>query len=1060
MIKSYFASENNQQTQLKHHTNNRFNWSIASCMLISFLCLENTAHSQNPLEQVIQEKIDQMSVAEKVKQIHGKDMWSTEDNTNLDIPGIVVSDGPHGVRFVDATAFPTGMGIATSWNPELAGKIGKAMGKEFHAYGKHQQLGPALDLCRDPRNGRSPETGGEDPFLCAHINVDLVKGIQENPTIATVKHFNGVNKQENRHGVNHNMSYRQLMEHYGYNFRRVIQDAGALSVMNAYNLINGKKSAESPLLLTHILRERWGFPFYVISDWGSVWDAKKALQAGCDLEMVVSGQPNKFKQGLNNLHKSGQISDYDIDKSVRRVLRVKYLSGMMDHFPEGNPFIGANTPEHQELALQAGREAIVLLKNQDQILPISDTSKTIALIGPSAAVAQLDGFGSSWVDPPYAVSPLEGFQNKISNANIKYAKGCDINSSSTNGFEEALNIASTSDYVVFVGGLDQTQEGENYEPGPVDRTGGSIELPGKQQELISELAKINPNLIVVIKSGGICAVPDAISDIKGFLYAFYPGMEGGHAIADVVYGDYNPSGKLPVTMPVNDAQMPVWNDDFSDDYNGGYRYYDELGITPQFAFGHGLSYTQFAYDNLQTSATQFEAGAPITITAEVTNTGEVAGEEVAQLYLQNKGTSVWMPKKELKGFEKIHLEPGETKTVSFLLTANELYYFDEEADGYKVAEGAYTAMVGGASDRLNHSIDFNITNGTPKADLEVSKIFSYPRFPEVGDSVLFLGLVKNQGTKDLLPNANVKLKFEVDGSEVSFSSSISDTLFAGGAILIGADEGLESAYWVPSTEKSFTVTATIDANNEIVEWMESNNATLSAFEVASAGKSEQNNLCLNRPIEVSSIESNDYPAKNLVDGDFSSRWSSEFSDPQHLLIDLEDEYYLDVIALSWEASHSTEYILETSKDKSIWEEVTHEVDANGGNDLFYPKSNARYIRLRGLERVTLWGNQYGHSLYEVQAYGKLASSLANKSLNLENVNIYSNPVSKELFIEGLPQREKVTLEIFDILGNRVLKKRIRGRERIDLPSEMDASQTYLIHLQGDNFREIRKMIVK
>jgi beta-glucosidase len=257
---------------------------------------------------------------------------------------------------------------------------------------------------------------------------------------------------------------------------------------------------------------------------------------------------------------------------------------------------------------------------------------------------------------------------------------------------------------------------------------------------------------------------------------------------------------------------------------------------PQYAFGHGLSYTSFEYGNLQINATEFEAGAPITITAEVTNTGDIAGEEVAQLYLQNKGARVWMPKKELKGFEKIHLEPGETKTVSFLLTANELYYFDEEADGYKVATGAYTALVGGASDRLNHSADFNITSGTPKVDLEISKIFSYPRYPEVGDSVLFLGLVKNQGTKDLLPNTSVKLKFEVDGSEVSFSSSISDTLFAGGAILIGADEGLESAYWVPSTEKSFTISGLIDANNEIEEWIESNNATLSAIEVASAEK--------------------------------------------------------------------------------------------------------------------------------------------------------------------------------------------------------------------------------
>ena len=1017
------------------------------------------AFSQNPLEERIQQNINDLSVSEKIKQLHGQDMWSTEDNERLNIPGFIVSDGPHGVRFVDATSFPTGMGITTSWNPELAGKIGKAMGKEFHAYGKHQQLGPALDLCRDPRNGRSPETGGEDPFLCAHINVDLVKGIQENPTIATLKHYNGVNKQINRHGVNHNMSYRQLMEHYGYNFRRVMQDAGTFSIMNAYNLINGQKSAESPLLLTHILRDRWGFPFYVISDWGSVWDAKRALQAGCDLEMVVTGQPNKFQQSLWNLYNSEQISDQDIDKSVERVLRVKYLSGMMDQFPQGNPFLGANTPEHQELALQAGREAIVLLKNEDQILPIKDKSKTIAIVGPSADIAQLDGFGSSWVDPPYSISPKEGIENKIPDSQIKYAKGCDINSTNTSLFDEAIEIARSSDYVIFVGGLDQTQEGENYEPGPVDRTGGSVELPGKQQELISELAKVNPNIIVVIKSGGICAVPNAIDDIKGFLYAFYPGMEGGNAIADVIYGDYNPSGKLPVTMPVNDAQMPEWNDDFSDDYNGGYRYYDELDITPQFAFGHGLSYTEFAYDNIQINANEFEAGTPITITAEVSNTGDQSGEEVAQLYIQNKEASVWMPKKELKGFEKIFLEPGETKTVSFTLTANELYYFDTDLDAYHINTGAYTALVGGSSDKLNLSINFNIIPGTPKPDLEISKIFSYPRFPEVGDSVLFLGLVKNQGTKNILPNTSVKLKFEVDGSEVSFSSTISDTIFAGGAILIGADDGLESAYWVPSTEKSYTITGTIDANNEVEEWIESNNVSLSSIEVASLDKSNQDNLCLDKPVEVSSLENEDYPAENVVDGDFSSRWSSGFSDPQYVVIDLLDEYDLNVIALSWEASYSTEYVLEISSDKTTWTQIVHEMDGNGGNDLFYPESSGRYIRLRGLNRTTLWGNKYGHSLYEIQAFGEL-KTLENEQLNRKNIKLHPNPTSRELKISGLPQGKKIKADIYNTAGQRILKTKIRNDQSVQLPNHIDSGQVYLLHLRHNDFEEILKFMVK
>ena len=1030
---------------------NRINLILSALLLIGFSSI-----AQNPLEQIIQEKIDAMSLSEKIKQLHGQDMWSTEDNTELNIPGFTVSDGPHGVRFVDATALPTGIAIAASWNRELAHKVGRVMGKEFHAYGKHQQLGPALDLCRDPRNGRSPETGGEDPFLCAHINIDLIKGIQENPTIATIKHFNGVNKQANRHQVNHNMSYRQMMEHYGYNFRRVIQDAGALSLMNAYNRIDGDKCAENSDLLTHVLRDRWGFPFYVISDWGSVFDAKKALKAGCDLEMVVSGQPSQYQNNLLNLFNSGEITDADLDKSIRRVLRVKYLTGMMDNLPEGNPFVGANTPGHQQVALEAGREAIVLLKNEANILPITDPTKTLALVGPSAKVAQLDGFGSSWVDPPYAITPYQGFQNKIPDAQIQYAMGCQINNSDTSGFAAARAIASSSDYVIFVGGLDQTQEGENYHPGPVDRTGGSVELPGMQQELIKELAKVNPNIIVVIKSGGICSVPNAIADIKGFLYAFYPGMEGGNAIADVIYGAYNPSGKLPVTMPVNDAQMPVWNDDFSDDYNGGYRYYDELGITPQFAFGHGLSYTSFTYNNIQIASSTFTAGTPITVSVDVQNTGTLAGEEVVQLYLENNAASLWMPRKELKGFEKIALQAGETKIVTFTLTANELYYFNPENDGYEIAIGDYIAHAGGSSDALTESVPFTITAGTAAPDLEITRIFSYPRYPLMGDSVLFLALVKNQGTQNMMPGTSVKLMFEVNGSEVSSNTTIDDTLFVGGAILVGANQGVsETPLWVPTENISYTVTATIDSNAEITEHIESNNALTTSILVADSSEQISTNLCYQKPISASSIENFEHPAENAVDGSFSTRWSSQFSNPQYIMVDLLDLYHIEVIALAWESAYSSEYTLEVSEDNANWIEIIHDTNANGGNDLFYPEINARYIRVEGLQRATQWG----HSLFEIQAFGELTSSLVNTEFISNNIRLYPNPSTGEFFITGLPANEQVDLEIYNILGKLILKTTTVENQRIVLPVQTDSNSMYLIHIKGENFKEIRRVLL-
>ena len=794
----------------------------------------------------------------------------------------------------------------------------------------------------------------------------------------------------------------------------------------------------------------------MISDWGSVFDAKKALKAGCDIEMVVSGQPSQYQNNLLNLFNSGEITDADLDKSIRRVLRVKYLTGMMDNFPEGNPFVGANTPGHQQVALEAGREAIVLLKNEANILPITDPTKTVALVGPSAKVAQLDGFGSSWVDPPYAITPYQGFQNKIPDAQIQYAMGCQINNSDTSGFAAARAIASSSDYVIFVGGLDQTQEGENYHPGPVDRTGGSVELPGMQQELIKELAKVNPNVIVVIKSGGICAVPNAIADIKGFLYAFYPGMEGGNAIADVIYGAYNPSGKLPVTMPVNDAQMPVWNDDFSDDYNGGYRYYDELGITPQFAFGHGLSYTTFAYNNIQIASSTFTAGTPITVSVDVQNTGTLAGEEVVQLYLENNAASLWMPRKELKGFEKIALQAGETKTVTFTLTANELYYFNPENDGYEIAIGDYIAHAGGSSDALTESVPFTITAGTAAPDLEITRIFSYPRYPSMGDSVLFLALVKNQGTQNMMPGTSVKLMFEVNGSEVSSNTTIDDTLFVGGAILVGANQGVsETPLWIPTENISYTVTATIDSNAEITEHIESNNALSTSLLVADTTEQISTNLCYQKPVSASSIESFEHPAENAVDGNFSTRWSSQFSNPQYIIVDLLELYHLDVIALAWESAYSSEYTLEVSEDNANWIEIIHDTNANGGNDLFYPEINARYIRVEGLQRATQWG----HSLFEIQAFGELTSSLVKKEFISKNIRLYPNPTSGEFFITGLPANEYVDLEIYNILGKLILKTTTVENQRILLPVQTDSNSVYLLHVKGENFKEIRKILL-
>ena len=996
---------------------------------------------QNALEDLIQEKIDQMSHLQKMNQIRRNSFWTTSDNEVLGIPGFVMSDGPHGVRFVDATSFPTGIAMAASWNKDMMFDIGRAMGREFHAYGKHQQLGPALDLCRDPRNGRSPETGGEDPFLCAHMNIPLVRGIQTEPVVATIKHFNGVNKQENRHAANHLISTRQLMEHYGYNFRRVMQDAGALSLMNAYNKVNGNKSAESTELLTEILRDRWGYPFYVVSDWGAVWDAEKALKAGCDLEMDVD--ESEYEAHLEELYASGDITDADLDAAVRRVLRTKYMVGMMDNFPVGNPFTGANVPEHQQLAREAGREAIVLLKNEGGILPLSDDGMTVALVGPSTQVAQLDGFGSSWVDPPYAVSPYEGLVNRIGAGQVLWAHGCDINSTDTSGFQAAREVAAAADYVIFVGGLDQSQEGENYPPGPVDRTNDSVELPGVQQDLINALAEENPNVVVVLKSGGICSIPSAIDNARGFLYAFYPGMEGGNAIADVLYGDYNPSGKLPVTMPVDDAQMPAWNSSFSDDYNCGYRYYDELELTPQFAFGFGLSYTTFAYSNFTVNGPTLPVGQPVQFSVDVTNTGDVMGEEVVQLYVENNATDVWMPKKELKGFEKVELQPGETATVNFELTANELFYYDEATAAYAVAAGDYVARVGGASDALELNAAFTLEEAAPAPDFEVTRIYHYPRFPMPTDSVLFLGLVKNAGTADALPGTPLELTFAVNGVEVSSTSTLTDTLRAGGCILLGATEGPNgSPFWVPGSFDSFTVQATVDGEGAWDELIETNNSLEADVDVEDPSELVPN-LCYLKPVTATSTESWEYPAANAVDGNFGTRWSSAFSDPQTITVDLLDVYTLDVIALAWETAYSSEYKLRVSLDGVNWMMLVHETEADGGNDLFYPAVDARYIQVEGIERATEWG----HSLWEIQAFGELSMGQPELDASVE-IKVVPNPSSGLLNILGVDTNETVTVSVSDLSGRLVATQRIQGGQPFELPSSVQSAGYHVVRVQA------------
>ncbi|MFV0468205.1 MAG: glycoside hydrolase family 3 protein, partial [Dysgonomonas sp.] len=418
-------------------------------------------HAQSPLDKRLDELINSMTTQEKMEQ-----MWNdrssfggTPANTRLGIPGFVMGDSPHGVRLTSdrfdrsATAFPTGIAMTATWDEGILSKIGAYMGLEFWSYDRQQALGPCIDLARDSRGGRTAESGGEDPYLSGHLAKAFTIGMQKYPIITTLKHFMGESMQVNRLKMDVIASQRWLMDFSGYNFRIPIQEAGAMSVMNSYNKINGDKSAESSILMKTILRERWGFPFYVVSDWANIDDARNAVRAGTDICMGASN----YDADLPAVVENGHITMTQINTAVRNILKTKILNGMLDYYPAGKES-NVNTQAATELNLLAAQKSIILLKNEktgaNPILPLQKTGVKIAIIGPNATAENLNCSGSSATNPPYAISLKKGIEDKIGSTNITYAKGCDINSTSKTGFAEAKALAAAADYVIFAGGLD------------------------------------------------------------------------------------------------------------------------------------------------------------------------------------------------------------------------------------------------------------------------------------------------------------------------------------------------------------------------------------------------------------------------------------------------------------------------------------------------------------------------------------------------------------------------------------------------------------------------------
>lgn len=789
--------------------------------LVLFQCSAmEMAETPSALEQRLDTLLGKMSMQEKIEQLY----YLTDGNERLGIPQFKGSDGPHGIgnKAPGFSSFPVTIAMAATWDPALVTRVGRAISIEQASRGKDRIAGPTLDLLIDPRIGRAPETIGEDPFLGGRISEAFVLGQNSTSVFGSIKHYNLNTYEINRRTNNYLSDDRSLVEFWGAHWKRTIQGGGVLSVMCAYNWINGDKCAENKYLIKDVLRDHWGYDFYTMCDWGGFSDTGKALKSELDF---CEGNDLYIKE-LPGGVKNGQFDSLLVDRATRNVLRTKLISGMIDGVPV-IPQSVIDSREHRELVYESGLKGLVLLKNSENILPLNKEKLTsIAVIGPNAGKLPLDGNSSSNVTPSYRIPVAKALKTLLGDDRVNYAKGCNINDTDKKQFNAALAAAKASEYVIFVAGLDSTVEGEGYfldkendEKGGgavtrPDRPSQTVLLPGVQNELINEIAKVNPNIILVVISGGTCSVTPVINSVKGLLYAFYPGQEGGRAIADVLFGNYNPSGKLPATIPKDDSQIMPISADFRDlvAKGVGYRWFDSHELNPGFAFGSGLSYTTFEYSNIKVNTPKARVGDWIEVSFDLQNNGKVFGEEVAQLYLSTGKIlpDLQMPVKQLRGFAKTGLNPGETKTITLTLSPEELYIYNESTKSYQVPEGEFIVQVGGSSDILPLKAEFSLSKADGKADLSVRNIRTMPAFPKEGDEVVFMASLINNGTGATSKGDLHTIRFYVDGKEVAYYHSKSIAIPVGGMELACA-QGLKGVNWKASKGK-FKITARIEVS--------------------------------------------------------------------------------------------------------------------------------------------------------------------------------------------------------------------------------------------------------
>ena len=716
-----------------------------------------------PIEERVEDALSRMTLREKVNLIHAQSKFSAPGVPRLGIAELWCTDGPMGVRPEvlwdeweqaqwtndSCTAFPSLTALAATWNPDMALLYGKSIGEEARFRNKSVLLGPGINIYRTPLNGRNFEYMGEDPYLTSRMVVPYVQGVQSNGVAACVKHFALNNNEINRHTSNPILDDRTLYEIYLPGFRAAAQEGGAWSFMGGYNLFRGEHASYNPILMNSILKGEWGWDGAVISDWGAVHDTKTAVSGGLDMEF--GSWTNGLTNGASNAYDNyffanpyyegildGTYTTDELDDKVRRVLRLTFRTAMNRNRPWGS----MGSDEHVSACREIGQEGVVLMQNTGNLLPLNlEKVNKIAVIGENAIKAMTVGGGSSSLKARYEISPLDGIKARVGDkAEVVYARGYvgDTNNE-YNGVEagidltdnrtpeelmaEAVRVARDADVVLFIGGLNKSNHQDCED---TDRE--SLDLPYGQNQLIEAIAKANPNIAVINISGTGVAMPWT-AKVKSILQAWYLGNETGNTLASIIFGDVNPSGKLPYTYyasldqcgahalgeyPGHPGVDELGNEVMDMPYNEGifvgYRFTDRNKLKPTFPFGHGLSYTTFKYGKATIDRKTGSKNDTFVVTVPVTNTGNREGKEVVQLYISDLKSSQPRPVKELKGFEKIELQPGETRNVSFEITDEALRFFDAESHSWISETGDFEALIGSSSADIRTKVGFSLTD--------------------------------------------------------------------------------------------------------------------------------------------------------------------------------------------------------------------------------------------------------------------------------------------------------------------------------------------------------------